>query len=67
MRVAKVKKKKVKLLSGGQKQRVALLRAIIKNVDILLCDEPTGSLDQENSQAVFELLKRSKRKIGNCN
>lgn len=53
----KLKRKKVKLLSGGQKQRVALLRAIIKNVDILLCDEPTGSLDQENGQMVFELLK----------
>lgn len=58
LELQKLKRKKVKLLSGGQKQRVALLRAIIKNVDILLCDEPTGSLDQENSQAVFELLKK---------
>ena len=48
--------KKIDQLSGGQKQRVALLRAMIKNVDILLCDEPTGSLDDKNAKMVFELL-----------
>lgn len=53
----KIRRKKTKVLSGGQKQRVALLRAMIKNVDILLCDEPTGSLDNENAKVVFDLLR----------
>lgn len=51
-------KKKPPLLSGGQKQRVAMLRAMIKNVDILLCDEPTGSLDDANAKVIFDLLKQ---------
>lgn len=54
----KLKKKKIKVLSGGQKQRVAMLRAMVKNVDILLCDEPSGSLDKENAKIVFDLLKK---------
>lgn len=56
LELRKLNKKRVKILSGGQKQRVALLRAMIKNVDILLCDEPTGSLDDKNAKMVFELL-----------
>ena len=48
---------KVKDLSGGEKERVAILRAIINNPKILLCDEPTGALDSKNSIAVMELLK----------
>lgn len=58
LELKKFRRKKVKVLSGGQKQRVALLRAMIKNVDILLCDEPSGSLDNENAKIVFELLKQ---------
>ena len=53
LELRKLNKKRVKILSGGQKQRVALLRAMIKNVDILLCDEPTGSLDDKNAKMVF--------------
>ena len=53
-----VSKKKVNVLSGGQKQRIAALRAMIKNVDILLCDEPTGSLDENNAKIIFDILKR---------
>jgi lipoprotein-releasing system ATP-binding protein len=43
-------------LSGGEKQRVALVRALILNPELVLCDEPTGNLDQESSETVVQLL-----------
>lgn len=52
-------------LSGGQQQRTAIGRAIIKNPDILLCDEPTGALDYKTSKEILKLIEKINRKYGN--
>lgn len=50
-------KNKVYTLSGGEQQRVALARLMIKKCDIILADEPTGSLDSQNADAVMDILR----------
>lgn len=49
---------KVYSLSGGEQQRVALARLMLKKCDLILADEPTGSLDRENADIVVSILKR---------
>ncbi|MDD6234449.1 MAG: ABC transporter ATP-binding protein [Lachnospiraceae bacterium] len=52
-------------LSGGQQQRTSIGRAIVKNPDILLCDEPTGALDYNTSKEILKLIEDVNHKYGN--
>ena len=51
-------KKNVKQLSGGQKQRVAIARALVNNPEMIVADEPTGSLDSQSQENVLEIFKK---------
>ncbi|MBR0397468.1 MAG: ABC transporter ATP-binding protein [Eubacterium sp.] len=52
-------------LSGGQQQRTSIGRAIVKNPDILLCDEPTGALDYKTSKEILKLIETVNQSYGN--
>ena len=55
---------RVRELSGGERQRGALVRSLMNDPELLLCDEPTGALDEKNREKVFELLLTLVRERG---
>lgn len=53
--------REIKTLSGGEKQRIAIARAIVKNPDIILADEPTGSLDEDTEESILSIFRELRK------
>ncbi len=59
-------KRDIRKLSGGQQQRVAIARAMAKDVDLILCDEPTGNLDEETSKGIIDTFVQLAHEKNKC-
>lgn len=59
-------KRDIRKLSGGQQQRVAIARAMAKDVDLILCDEPTGNLDEETSKGIIQTFVQLAHEKNKC-
>ena len=64
MGLPKVKKNKVYDLSGGEQQRVAIARALMNSPKIILADEPTGNLDSQTSEVIYNIFKDINKELG---